>query len=115
MLHELVQFYVYAMTGAETGVQDVNKAALLGGKASTRNAANYVYYVASKLGMIPLPKALVVLSRLNSIDIYGNCTEFPILPVPRPPEREFLAIPDNSTNKLGATTVPDVQNVTIST
>ena len=52
VLHELVQFYVYAMTGAETHVQDVNKATLLGGQASTRNAENYVYYVASKLEKI---------------------------------------------------------------
>ena len=57
MLQELVQFYVYAMTHAETHVQDVNKATMLGVQASVRNAENYVYYVASKSGKIPLPKA----------------------------------------------------------
>ncbi|KAL8784964.1 MAG: hypothetical protein Q9195_008830 [Heterodermia aff. obscurata] len=94
VLSELVQYYVYAYTGSETDVFDVNKATWLGGKASTRNTANYVYYVAS---------------------IYGNCTDFPILPVARPPEREFLAVPDNSTSEIGAGIVPDVQNVTVST
>ena len=56
VLQELVQFYLYAITGSETSVQDVNQAIWLGAKASTRNARNYLYYVASKLRMIPLPK-----------------------------------------------------------
>lgn len=59
VLQELVQFYLYTITGSETSEQDVNKATWLGAEASTRNARNYVYYVASKWRQIPLPTGVV--------------------------------------------------------
>ena len=54
VLNELVQYYIYAITGSETVVEDVNRATWLEGKASTRNAKNYIYYVASKSSNIPI-------------------------------------------------------------
>ena len=55
VMQELVQFYLYFLTGSETEVLDINEAMALGGKASTRNTQNYIYYAASKCFPLLLP------------------------------------------------------------
>lgn len=61
LLQDLVQFYLYFITGSETEVADINDAIALGGKASARNFPNYVYYAASTykffvlLSIVPSP------------------------------------------------------------
>ena len=48
VMQELVQFYLYFLTGSETEVLDINEAMALGGEPSSRNTRNYIYYAASK-------------------------------------------------------------------
>ena len=48
LLEEIVHIYIYATTGAVTDVADVNKCVRLSAQASSENARNYLFYVASK-------------------------------------------------------------------
>lgn len=75
VLHELVQFYLYFLTGSETEVLDINDAVALGGKASARNTRNYIYYAASKffplLPQLTIPHPFVPLALVqNPISLY---------------------------------------------
>ncbi|KAM0804336.1 hypothetical protein BDR22DRAFT_594666 [Usnea florida] len=63
LLEGILRYYLYATVGSSVDIAtEVNRCVALRAGQTVRNPSSYVYYVAS---------------------IYGQCTEFPYLPVPR--------------------------------
>lgn len=63
LLESILRYYLYATVGSSVDfAREVNRCVMLRAGRMVRNPSNYVYYAAS---------------------IYGQCTEFPYIPVPR--------------------------------